>query len=49
MKGGQHDVAMNMEALCNRLSEIKGKHAENIRKASEEAFNNWLENVSPCS
>ncbi|WP_347275453.1 hypothetical protein [Candidatus Kuenenia sp.] len=47
MKGGQYDVAMNMGALCNRLLGIKDKHTENIGKATESAFNNWLENVSP--
>ena len=47
MKGGQHNIAMNMEDLCNRLSEIKDKHAENVGKAAESAFNNWLENISP--
>ncbi|KXK32965.1 MAG: hypothetical protein UZ01_00387 [Candidatus Brocadia sinica] len=47
IKGGQYEVAMHMEALCNRLSGIKDKHAENIRKATESAFNNWLENISP--
>ncbi|MBE7547032.1 MAG: hypothetical protein HS127_07860 [Planctomycetia bacterium] len=46
MKSGQHDVAMNMEALCNRLSGIKDKYAENVGRATEAAFNNWLENIS---
>ena len=47
MKGGQYDVAMNMEALCNRLMGIKDTHAENVGKATESAFDNWLMNISP--
>ena len=47
MKGGQYDVAINMEALLNQLLEIKDKHAENVGKAAESAFDNWLENISP--
>lgn len=49
MKGGQYDVAIHMKALCDRLLEIRDKHAENIRRSTEATFNNLLENISPIN